>query len=372
MDSGGEKILAGSLDIPLKILSLLEGDLEKRLCRGLIGKRRTEYFSKYAPELNNHPQTLLHKPFWAQLPADAYDIIIFELHQQHIVQLHNNLNPQNHSEIWTDPVWSRINAATVTVLPESNLENLERAVQLGFDGIWTEPLNVKTVMDKLHDAFAHARRRRYRHDRLNRLRRLCRKVNLNRRHLRNKVDLLCRDLISSNVQFADTMLDLHRAYDFQTELTGEFDRRYLMYKALQIMKNTLGHCSSALYLSRSNQFEAHIAGMPQNTTEDIAAIEELFSAAVVPAILDSEQILMLNNSQDSDTLAPKQKWLLKNWTILALPVIYRSHLQAVLVFYRHHAQPFTTADRDKLRPMIQPLAQTLASLYKLEQHIHLQ
>jgi len=369
---GGEKILAGSLDIPLKVLSLLDGDLEKRFSRGLIGRRQLEYFRKYAPLLDEQPQSLLGQPFWMQLSAEAYDVIVFELNAHHIDQLHHSLNQQNHSGIWNETGWSQFPAATVTVLSDSKQENLERAVHLGFDGVWTEPLEDHTVLDKLQTAVANARRRQYRQERFNRMRRLCRKVNRNRRHLRLKVDLLCRDLISSNAQFADTLLDLQRAYDFQSELTGEFDRRYMMHKALQGMKNTLGNCSSALYLCQSGQFEAHVTGMNQDTSEDIAALEELLSTTVVPAILDSEKIIMLDNTDRCSQLTPNQKRLLKNWTLLALPVISRDQLQGVSVFYRHHTKKFTNADRDKLLPMIPPLARALSSLSKLEQYIHMQ
>ena len=369
---GGEKILAGALDIHLKILSLLNGDLEKRFSRGLSGRRQVEYFRKYALGINEQPRTLLDKPFWMQLSADAYDVIVFELNADQLHHLHQSLIRRNPSGIWTEPVWSRFSAATVLVLSDSSLRNFERAVHLGFDGVWTEPLEEQTVWDKLKIARAHARRRRRRQERFNRMRRLCRKVNRNRRQLRHKVDLLCRDLICSNVRFADTLLDLQRAYDFQTELTGEFDRRYLMYKALQSLKNTLGECSGALYLCQSGQFEAHVAGMNQNTSEDIAAVEELLSTAVVPAILDSGRQVMLNNIAGDSVLTPNQKWLLKNWTLLALPIISPGQLLGVVVFYRHHTRQFTPADRDKLLPMMPPLAQALSSLAKLEQYILLQ
>ncbi|MCP4712319.1 MAG: GAF domain-containing protein [Planctomycetes bacterium] len=364
--------MAGSLDIPLKILSLLDGDLEKRFSRGLIGRRQLEYYRKYAPLLNEQPQTLLDKPFWMQLSAEDYDVIVLELNTNLIDQLYHSLTDRNFSGIWSEPAWSQIHGATAIVLSDSSQENIERAIHLGFDGVWTKPLEEHTVLDKLQTAVANARRRQYRQERFNRMRHLCRKVNRNRRHLRHKVDLLCRDLINSNAQFTNTLLDLKRAYDFQSNLTGEFDRRYLMYKALQGTKNTLGDCNSALYLCQSGQFEAHVTGLTQDANEDITTVEELFSTTIVPTVLDSEQIMMLNNSEGSTQLTPNKKWLLKNWTILALPVINHDHLLGVLVFYRHHNKQFTASEQDKLIPMMPPLAQALSSLSKLEQYIHTQ
>jgi len=206
----------------------------------------------------------------------------------------------------------------------------------------------------------HPVRTRYR-----KLRRLCRELNRNRRRLREKVDLLCRDLVQSNVALTRTVQDLRRAYEFQTELVGEFDQRYMLHKALRLIRREVFESSAALYLTTADEFAAHLTSAWYDDARDIAEIEQALRRSVVPVVRKTGRRVLVPDATNWTTVAPALRKLLAGLSILALPVLEERELLGVMVLYRDATRPLTDRETHTVESFIPPLARALSALQRL-------
>ena len=202
--------------------------------------------------------------------------------------------------------------------------------------------------------------------RYSKIRRICREANRKRRHLRDKVDLLCHDLVHSNMQFTETLHGLQRAYEFQSSLMGEFDGRYLLYKALRELKSGLPESNAAIYLCRRNQFEAHLTGPGCEELIDVPEIEALLTTTVVRQTMDTGQSFLYNDIDAWQEISPQHRKGLHGLALMALPIEFEDELLGILVFYRSKERGFCCKDKALLERLMLPLAQAIASVQKLE------
>jgi GAF domain-containing protein len=202
--------------------------------------------------------------------------------------------------------------------------------------------------------------------RYDKIRRLCRDMNRNRRHLQEKVNLLCQDLVHSNLQFTETLHTLQRAYEFQSDLMGEFDGRYLLYKALRELRSGLGESNAAIYLCRSHKFEAHLTASWYDHPEDIREMENLLTATLIPRMVETGQSYLINNVETCQDISPKQRQWFGGLALMALPIEFEDELLGVLVFYRPNDRVFCSKDKALLERLTPPLGRAIASVQRLE------
>ncbi len=202
--------------------------------------------------------------------------------------------------------------------------------------------------------------------RYDKIRRLCRQVNRKRRHLQEKVNLLCQDLVHSNLQFTETLHTLQRAYEFQSDLMGEFDGRYLLYKALRELKSGLPESNAAIYLCRSGNFEAHLTGPWYDHPEDIREMETLLTATVIRRMVETGQSYLVNDVETWQDISSEHRQGLRGLALMALPIEFEGELLGVLVFYRRNDRGFCCRDKALLERLMPPLGRAIASVQKLE------
>lgn len=203
-------------------------------------------------------------------------------------------------------------------------------------------------------------------NRYHKMRKFCRDVNRDRRQLRNKVDLLCRDLIQYNGNLTSSLHELQRIYDFQTELTGEFDLRYMLHKALRQIKNLVADSSALFYLSQSNGIEAHISGPWYQSHRDLEEIEQPIQQTIIPEIIGSSRNLLIPDAVSWQDIPLKKRRLLGGLSLLGLPVICDDEVIGGLVIYRDSRKPLTTELCRDVQPYVYPLARAVTAILKLQ------
>ena len=195
------------------------------------------------------------------------------------------------------------------------------------------------------------------------------KVNRSRRILRDKVDLLCQDLVHSNVELINSLRLLRSAYDFQSDLTGEFDLRYLLHKALRQIKEQIDDSNALIYLCHSKEIEAHISGPWYDSQHDLAEIAEFLKQTAVAKTASSRNPLLVPNAAQWQDILPPQRNMLAGLSLMALPVVLDDEILGVLVIYRDCARPLGPADSTAVQPLISPLARAIAAIQKLQDMI---
>jgi hypothetical protein len=259
--------------------------------------------------------------------------------------------------------------AVIAVLCDDSVHDAVRAAQLDFDGILAAPFNAELVEQGLAHATALRDRRMRLISRHNKLRGLCRNINVKRRHLRQKVDLLCQDLVKSNGELNHRVEKLRSAYDFQSSLSGQFDLHYMLNKALQQIKNQFAESSAAIYLCETGLFEAHLAGSWYDDPRDIADLEASFSETAVAKIFSGAPSVLVEDAGEWPAINAQLRHNMLGLSLLALPVTTQSGMAGVIILYRSAGKPFAPSDRITIAPYLPPLGQSIESLLKLQQQL---
>ena len=206
-------------------------------------------------------------------------------------------------------------------------------------------------------------------ERNHKLRQLCRQLNRKRRQLRDKVDLLCRDLVYSNGELTQTLLQLRRVYDFQNDLSGEFDLRYLLHKALRSLREQLPDSSAAIYLCSSGAFEAHVAGAWYDQVQDIADIEQALEKSVVKKVLETKQAVLIDDAGESKEILPADRKTLSGLSLLVPGIWLEGKIIGVVAVYRQAGNAFTQKDINSIQPLLSPLARAINAAQKVQQFV---
>ena len=200
--------------------------------------------------------------------------------------------------------------------------------------------------------------------RYEKVRSLCTKLNRKRRHLRDKVDLLCKDLVRSNKQLARTMGDLRLLCDFQHEVMGENDLTYLLHKAIRILIADLPQTGAAIFLSATRKFEAHVSGAWQRLDADFESIESVLQEAVIEVARNAKPIFLGDRYPNSPTIAHASDEEYP-YTMMGLPITVPGELVAVAVFYRDSQDCFNTQEQARLQSCLLSLGRQIVAVQRL-------
>ncbi|MBN1844371.1 MAG: GAF domain-containing protein [Sedimentisphaerales bacterium] len=349
----------------IRILPLLDPELECQFRAHVPNAGRWQIIAPAAARPGRPPRgTALS---WEQIrlaaeSTDAVDLVLAGLSQGDLERLSRRFErPMSAEPILRSP------AALVAVLTDGSLRGAELAAQMDFDGLLICPFDAESISLRLEDALARSRRRRMWRDRYEKVRRLCRLANHSRRQLREKVDLLCQDLVHSNLEFTETLHGLRRAYEFQADLMGEYDWRYLIYKALRELRADMPETNVAMYLTPRHRFEAHLTGpwFPDDGPP-IEQIELLFQQTAVEQVLRTNRSLRINDMRSWRTITARQRRRLAAWALLAIPVPCEQEILGVVVFYRQAQTGFCCQDQALLERLMPSFGQALAAVRKLE------
>lgn len=350
----------------IRVLSFLTGDHEKNFRRQICDYKTIEYHKAKNPWASFDCSQLIDKAFWTASDADKADLVLLPMTGNDLTQLEELSALNKPSSPATLSAWEWLETAVVAVLVEDSLQDAVAAAQLDFDGIIAQPFLPEPISYQITEAIQRSQRRYRLSHRYNKLQRLLRTVNRNRRHLRNKVDLLCRDLVQSNVDLTGTLQDLQKAYTFQSELTGEFDMRFMLNKGLCQIKNLVDDSSAAIYICHSDNFDAHVVSSWYDQPDDINELEKLFSETVVEHIVQSRQHLLVADGGNWQYVSSPHRKMLAGLTVMAFPIIIDSELSAIMVLYRNADKPFQDRDKNAVAPLLLPFGRAIEAVQKLQ------
>jgi len=338
----------------IHILSFLDGPLEERLCRIVEGEQRLHYRKVESPSALPLSGAIIDVSFLAEHNIDP-DVILLPVSGADLDRLTRVTDQKNHSP-----------TAIVAVLLDDSLCDAIRAAQLNFDGILAEPFEFGDVYRLLSGAVEKCKKRLFFAQRYHKLRQLLRKTNLDRRTLRKKINLLCQDLVHSNTNLTNTLQNLRKAYDFQNDLTGEFDLNYLLHKSLRHIKEQIDNSSGVIYLCQSKDIEAHISGPWYEGRRELDEIEQLLKDTIITQVAQTKTIRLIPKAGEWQEITVKERRQLEGLSLSAWPMFSDEEMTGVLVIYKDDSHPLTPADSETLAPYLPPLAHSIKAVQKLQ------
>lgn len=205
--------------------------------------------------------------------------------------------------------------------------------------------------------------------RYDKMRRLCRETNRKRRHLRQQVDLLCRDLVQGNLSLAASLSDWQRINDFQGALVGEFDLTYLLHKALRLIRAEYPGSNAAIYLCGDTTPAAHLTGAWEEASADIQELETTLRQTAVRLTLEQQAPLVIADGGSWPEITVRQRGQLAGLSLISLPLAGPDETLGAVIIYRQLSQKLHARDQKKILPMLKPLGRAVAALQRLQQLI---
>ena len=264
--------------------------------------------------------------------------------------------------------YERVNCglAIIAVLTDDSLEGAIEAAKVGFDGILGMSFDAEQLVSVLESSLQRCRARLATIRRYEKVRTLCRTLNHRRRRLRDKIDLVCSDLVSSNIELTNVLHTLRGVYEYQNSLMDEYDLNLLLHRSLREFRGCMADANLAIYLTDTSEFEAHITSSWFSGEVDIEELEEALGSTVVREVLVSGRECRIDDVGNHARIGAAEKETLAGLSIMATPVQCESGCVAVLAAYRKSDNPLDENEILVVRPYLKPLGRAIASLRKLE------
>jgi len=98
--------------------------------------------------------------------------------------------------------------AVIALADEPTVENAIEAIRLGVTDLFAKPVDLDRLGEAVRNALEHRRRQRREQLRQRRLRELTSRIVRERRALRQRTDLICRDLVHAYRRLAEKVVDV--------------------------------------------------------------------------------------------------------------------------------------------------------------------
>ena len=304
--------------------------------------------------------------FWKKISKLNPDAVLLPLSSTDIQQLKDN-NDDNSSNIFdAHRPWQYVNSAIIVVLTGDNIHDAVLAAQLDFDGIITEPFANGHIQNIIKGAIERKEQKNKLNARYHRLQRVIKAINQNRHILQNKVDLLCNDLVQSNRDIAGKMNEMSKAYDFQKSLTGEFDLKYMLHKALKHIAHNHPDTNAAIYLCDTDKIEVMLMDSWFDGEVSPQQLEHCLKNSIIPATIDKNDTIIVNEAGRHNAFPGQCCNNLNGLSICGIPIRHSAHNEGILILYRSETKPFTSDELEQLDPIITPMSRSIEALLNLQ------
>ncbi|MBN2844244.1 MAG: GAF domain-containing protein [Sedimentisphaerales bacterium] len=304
--------------------------------------------------------------FWKKINSQNADAVLLPLSSFDLQQLKEKQNNNSSNMFDMHRPWQYIDAAVIVLLTGDNIHDAVLAAQMDFDGILAEPFVGGHIQTIIRGAIDRKQQKQKLNSRYQRLQRVIRAINQNRHILQSKVDLLCNDLVQNNRDIAGKMNEMSKAYDFQKSLTGEFDMKYMLHKALKHISDNLEHTSSAIYICDTDRIELMLMDSWFDGEITPHQLDECLKNSIIPETIAKNDTVIINSAGNHNAFPKSCCCNLCGLSICGVPVRHTAHNEGILVLYRSETMPFTRHEIDQLEPILAPLSRSIEALLNLQ------
>ncbi len=354
-----------SMNNTIKILSLLDKNNLADSFSCLISGDASFTLSTDEAFLNT--EDMMSPLYWRHIGNRGQNAIILPLSSEELEDLKDKTNTEESNMFDSNRPWQYVNAAVIVALSGDNIHDAVFAAQMDFDGIIAEPFVDGHLQTIIRDAIDRKIQKNKLNARHQRLQRVIKVLNQNRHILQSKVDLLCNDLVQSNRDMAGRMKEMSKAYDFQKNLTGEFDLKYMLQKALMQITGEKKHTNAAIYLCETDKIEVMLMDSWFDGELKPSQLESCLRNSIIPVTLNAGDSLIINDAGKFKCFPDDCCQTLNGLSMCSVPLSHNGHIEGILILYRSQTIPFESQIIDELEPIVAPLSRSIEGLLKLQE-----
>ncbi len=230
--------------------------------------------------------------------------------------------------------------ATVLASQKQDFDLAQAAMRSGADDMVVTPLETQ----KLSDLLTKAAQRRQRHfvhaDRVERLHKLCKKLNQARVDVSKQVDVLCSDLVTAYQELVCQLNNASETDQYAKLIGDELDLEIVLRKTLEHLLDKVGPSNAAIFLPATMD-EFSLGGYVNYDCSAEAADLLLTSLAdtLAPRLSEKDSPVHLTQQRDIERWTGDDSEDLVGRHLLGLPCHADGECLAVVVLFRDADQP---------------------------------
>ncbi|WP_432798164.1 response regulator [Poriferisphaera sp. WC338] len=262
----------------------------------------------------------------------------------------------------------KMTVAVVTNHP--SIDDAVVAIRMGLTDILMRPLEISDVNRCLQKLIEKQAKDKDQVIRVDRLRRLCKKLNQAREDVSQQVDVLCNDLVMAYQELANQMQQVVQTSEYSTIVKEELELESLLRKSLEYMIEKVGPANAAIFLP-SGVDQYTLGGyVNYDCTEDSADMLLAHLADVVaPKIAMRDELLHITDNGSLDYWIGDDAAYLADSHVIAVPCLHEGETLCVFVLFRDQAEPFEDLMVETCSALGPLMAESLARVIRVHHRV---
>lgn len=297
----------------------------------------------------------------AALSSGQYDVIIVDAHGESGRGL----------QLVRDISDARYHTRAIVLSHDPNVDTAIEAMRSGAVDLVPKPIDEGVLVQRVTSALEHAHQIRDQERRVQRLKRICKRLNTAREEVTKQVDVLCHDLIDAYQELADQMNNVSLASEFNSLIRQELDVEALLRTTLEYLLTKTGPTNAAVFLPTGHSDYNLGAYVNYDVPRDAAdVLLDHLADILAPRFADDDAITHCTSSGELERALGEDAGWLADCTLVVCSCRTEDECLAVMAFFRDQENPFTPELLQQLDIMRDLFAQQLARIVRIH-HRHL-
>jgi DNA-binding response OmpR family regulator len=266
---------------------------------------------------------------------------------------------------------SRQLVRTVVLTDEPSAELATTAMRAGACDLLETDMPIDELAGRLRQALEKPTRDHIQAQRLERLHRLCQRLNQARQEVAQQVDLLCHDLVTAYQELACQLDQAMHGAEYGAAIGDELELETLIRRTLEHLTRKLGRAHGAVYLPASAD-EFSLGGYASHDTTDgpaDMALEDL-ADRLAPAVAECRRPIHLKDPEQLHQWLGSAVGPLAGHELVAFPCRDENETLAVVVLFRDAGEPFAEEAVEVASAVGDRLGQALGRMIRIH-HRHI-
>ena len=347
--------------MPAKRSTQTKPKARRRCCRVLL----VEASAEHRPALERcgterRPLSVVHAPTLAEarlyLEANDVDLAVID----------PALPDGDGFDLAAEVARDRRTTATIVFGATADFVQAQRALRAGADDYlaadaqsdeWSA--RIDAALDrKSHDIAAEQR--------IDRLQKLCKKLNRAREDVSSQVDILCNDLVTAYQELACQMQNVVQSTQYSDLVKDELDLEALLRRTLEHLMEKVGPANAAIFLPAS--MDEYSLGGYVNYDCSAAAADLLLTHLadhLAPRVAVTDDLVHLTDPEMIQQWAGDAPHAMDTTGLVAVPCMHGEECLAVLVLFRDLDLPFTDDHLGRMSSLAPLLGSALEKIIRV-------
>lgn len=234
-----------------------------------------------------------------------------------------------------------------------------------------KPFDLKLVSLSVTEAIGACRRERQQERKVERLKKICRRLNDSRKSVHDQVDVMCDDLVGAYQDMADQVKKVGVVSEFQAMIGQELDIEQLLRTMLEYVLRKTGPTNAAVFLPSNHSDFSLGAYVNFDCPKDAADVLLDHLADVIPPRFQDEEGVFRFGTMDElkGWIGDDATWLADS-TALVSSCRQDGECLAVMALFRDSSRPFEDEAVDEICAISDVFAAQLAKVISVH-HRHM-